>query len=102
MQPPLRALGREPLSNGWTSQTNLCSATGLPFWKISRLFSRLELLGFVEVEKESRFTRGRPRKFGGLIPRGIDYFAGLLGGASDEDYTESLVFSAAREVARRR
>jgi len=96
MQTPFRALGRELLSNGRISQTDLCLATGLPSWKISRLFKRLELLGFVEVEKEPRFTRGRPRKLGKLTARGIEYFTGLLREADDEDRTESLAPSPAR------
>lgn len=79
MKMPIRALGRELLSNGGVSQTDLCLATGLPSWKISRLFKRFELLGLIEVEKELRFTRGRPRKLGKLTASGIEYFTSLLG-----------------------
>ena len=89
MEMPVRALGRELLSNGSVSQTDLCLATGLPSWKISRLFKRFELLGFVEVEKEPRFTRGRPRKLGKLTARGIEYFTDLLREAGDEGNLES-------------
>jgi len=77
MKTPIQAVGRELLSNGWISQTDLCLATGLP-WKISRLLKRFELLGLVEVEKEPRFTRGRPRKLCKLTASGIEYFTGLL------------------------
>ena len=97
MKKPIRALGRELLSNGRISQIDLRLTTGLPSWKISRLFKRLELLGFVEVEKEPRFTRGRPRKLSKLTARGIEYFTGLLGEAGDENRTESIAPSAARE-----
>jgi len=96
METPIRALGRELLSNGGFSQTDLCLATGLPSWKISRLLKRLELLGFVEVEKELRFTRGRPRKLCKLTASGIEYFTGLRG-ASDENNAESFAPSMARE-----
>jgi len=90
MESPVCTLGRELLSNGWISQTDLCTATGLPSWKISRLFKRFELLGFIEVEQESRFIRGRPRKLGKLTASGIRYFAGLLREAGDEESVESL------------
>ena len=91
MEKPIRALGRELLSRneGSVSQTDLCLATGLPPWKISRLMSRFYVLGFIEVEKEPRFTRGRPRKICKLTASGIEYFAGLLRGAGDEDNAES-------------
>ena len=78
MKMPIQAVGRELLSNGWISQTDLCLATGLPSWKISRLLKRLELLKLIEVEKEPRFTRGRPRKLCKLTASGIEYFTGLL------------------------
>jgi hypothetical protein len=87
METPILALGREFLSNGWVSQTDRSLATGLLSWKISRLFKRFELLEFVEVEKELRFTRGRPRKLRRLTQSGIKYFTGLLG--SDENRVES-------------
>jgi predicted ArsR family transcriptional regulator len=76
-------LGREFLSNGGVSQTDLSLATGLPSWKISRFFRRLELLKLIEVEEEPRFTRGRPRKVGRLTPKGVEYFTGLLGEAHE-------------------
>jgi len=78
METPIRATGRELLSNYRVSQTDLCLATGLPSWKISRLFKRFELFGFIEVKKELRFTRGRPRKLCRLTSSGIEYFTGLL------------------------
>jgi len=81
METPLKKLGRELLSNGGVSQTDLSLSTGLPSWKISRFFRRLELLKLIEVEKEPRFTRGRPRKVGRLTPKGVEYFTGLLRGA---------------------
>ncbi len=95
MQTPIRALGREFLSNGWISQTDLCLATGLPSWKISRLFKRLELLGFIEVEKEPRFTRRRPRKLYKLTENGIEYFKSLLR-ASESRASSSLAVERAR------
>lgn len=73
----------------------LCLATGLPSWKISRLMKRLELLRLVEVEEELRFTRGRPRRLCRLTSSGIEYFTGLLMGASDEDNAESHAPSTA-------
>ena len=45
--------------------------------------NRFYVLGFVEVGREPRFTRGRPRKLYRLSASGIEYFTGLLG-ASDE------------------
>lgn len=89
MESPIRALGRELLSNSGLSQTDLCLATGLPSWKISRLMSRFYVFGFVEVEKEPRFTRGRPRKIYKLTAGGIEYFTGLLRRGSDENRAES-------------
>jgi predicted ArsR family transcriptional regulator len=83
METPIKDLGRELLSNGGVSQAELVLATGLPSWKISRIFKRLELLKFIEVEKEPRFTRGRPRKVGRLTSEGVEYFTGLLGGARE-------------------
>jgi predicted ArsR family transcriptional regulator len=80
----IEKIGRELLSNGGVSQAELRLATGLPSWKISRFFKRLELLNFIEVEKEPRFTRGRPQKVGRLTPSGIKYFTNLLGEANDE------------------
>ena len=85
---PILALGRELLSNDKLNQTDLCLATGLPPWKISRLVKRLEILGFAEVEREPRFTRGRPRKLCKLTSSGIDYFSNLLG-VSDEYRSKS-------------
>ncbi len=73
----IQIIGKQLLSNGRISQTDLCLATGFP-WKISRLFKRLEILGFIKVEKEPRFSRGRPRKLAKLTARGIEYFTGLL------------------------
>jgi len=78
MESPVYTLGRELLSNGRVSQIEICLATGLPSWKISRLFRRFELLGFIEVELEPRFIRGRPRKLCKLTASGIRYFTGLL------------------------
>jgi len=89
MESPVCTLGRELLSNGRVSQTDLCLATGLPSWKISRLFKRFELLGFIEVEREPRFIRGRPRKLCKLTASGIRYFTGLLRAACDEGNAES-------------
>lgn len=80
MKTPIKDLGREFLSNGGVSQTDLSLATGLPSWKISRIFGRLELLKLIEVEKEPRFTRGRPRKVGRLTQKGVEYFKRLLHG----------------------
>ncbi|MBA7705222.1 hypothetical protein ES703_114046 [subsurface metagenome] len=74
----IQIIGKQLLSNGRISQTDLCLATGFPSWKISRLFKRLEILGFIKVEKEPRFSRGRPRKLAKLTARGIEYFTGLL------------------------
>jgi len=89
METPIRALGRELLSNGGVSQTDLCLATGLPPWKISRLFRRLDILGFIEVEKEPRFTRGRPRKLGKLTANGIEHFTSLLREGGNEGDAQS-------------
>ena len=49
METPVLTIGLELLSNGWFSQTDLGLATELPSWKISRLMSRFEVLGFVKV-----------------------------------------------------
>ena len=95
METPIQAIGRELLSDGKVSQTDLCLATGAPSWKISRLFKRLELLGFIEVEKEPRFTRGRPRKLCKLTENGIEYFKSLLG-ASESRASSSLAVERAR------
>jgi predicted ArsR family transcriptional regulator len=84
METSIKNIGRELLSNGGVSQTELSLSTGLPSWKISRFFKRLELLEFIEVKKEPRFTRGRPQKVGKLTPSGIEYFTSLLRGSSDE------------------
>ena len=89
METPIRATGRELLSNYRVSQTDLCLATGLPSWKISRLFKRFELFGFIKVEREPRFIRGRPRKLGRLTASGIEYFTSLLREARDEGGVES-------------
>jgi len=97
METPLKKLGRELLSNGGVSQTDLSLSTGLPSWKISRFFRRLELLELIEVEKEPRFTRGRPRKVGKLTASGIEYFTGLLREASDKSGVESCAPSVALE-----
>ena len=94
MESPIRTLGREFLSNGWITQTDLCLATGLPSWKISRLFKRFELLGFIKVEREVRFIRGRPRKLCKLTASGIRYFTGLLREVGDEG---SAAGSASRQ-----
>ena len=88
MEMSIQTIGRELLSNGRISQTDLCLATGLPSWKISRLMKRLELLGLIEVEEELRFTRGRPRKLCRLTPRGIEYFRGLLWEVPNPPYVE--------------
>jgi predicted ArsR family transcriptional regulator len=101
METPLKKLGRELLSNGGVSQTDLSLAMVLPSWKISRFFKRLELLKLIEVEKEPRFTRGRPRKVGRLTASGIKYFTDLLRGASDENHAESRTPSVARVGAER-
>jgi len=90
MESSVCTLGRELLSNGGVSQTDLCLSTGLPSWKISRLFKRFELLGFIKVEREPRFIRGRPRKLCKLTASGIEYFTGLLRDAGDEGSVESL------------
>jgi len=95
METPIQAIGRELLSDGKVSQTDLCLATGPPSWKISRLFKRLELLGFIEVEKEPRFTWGRPQKLCKLTENGIEYFKGLLG-ASESRASSSLAVERAR------
>ena len=80
MEPPIRAIGRELLSRNGESvtQTDFCLATGLLPWKISRLLKRLEILGLVEVEREPRFTRGRPKKLYKLSASGTDHFTGLV------------------------
>ena len=93
MEKPIRALGRELLSNSWVSQNDLCLATGLPPWKISRLLKRFEILGFVEVEEEPRFTRGRPRKLYKLTVSGIGYFTDLLG--RDDNITPPMASGVA-------
>ena len=85
----IQIIGKQLLSNDRVSQTDLCLATGLPSWKISRLFKRLEILGFIEVEKEPRFSRGRPRKLGKLTASGIEYFTGLLREADEEGNAQS-------------
>jgi DNA-binding PadR family transcriptional regulator len=54
----------------------------------------LEILKLIEVEKEPRFTRGRPRKVGRLTPKGVEYFTGLLGEAHDNNLPESHESSA--------
>jgi DNA-binding PadR family transcriptional regulator len=79
METSIKDIGRELLSNGGISQTELSLSTGLPSWKISRFFRRLELSKLIEVEKEPRFTRGRPRKVGKLTQKGVEYFTDLLG-----------------------
>jgi predicted ArsR family transcriptional regulator len=94
MKTLVKNLGREFLSNGGVSQTDLSLSTGLPSWKISRFFRRLELLKLIEVEEEPRFTRGRPRKVGRLTPKGVEYFTGLLGEAHDDKFHESHESSA--------
>lgn len=94
MKTPIKDLGRELLSNGGVSQTDLILTTGLPSWKISRIFKRLELLKFIEVEKEPRFTRGRPRKVGKLTQKGVEYFTSLLGEVREEDGAGSCASSA--------
>lgn len=78
MKTPIQAVGRELLSSEGISQTDICLATGLPSWKISRLLKRFELLGFVKIEREPRLTRGRPRKLCKLTASGIEYFTNLL------------------------
>ena len=88
METPIQALGRELLSNGWISQTDLCLATGLPSWKISRLLKRFELFGLVEIKKELRFTRGRPRKLCEFTTSGFEYFTGLLRKVGGEGNSE--------------
>jgi predicted ArsR family transcriptional regulator len=98
METSIKKIGRELLSNGGVSQTDLSLATGLPSWKISRFFRRLELLKLIEVEKEPRFIRGRPRKVGRLTPKGVEYFTSLLGKARDENNVESRAPSIAREI----
>lgn len=81
MEKPIQALGRELLSrnDGRATQIYLHRVTGLPPWKISRLLKRLEIFGFVDVEIEPRFTRGRPKKLYKLTANGIGYFTRLLG-----------------------
>jgi len=101
MKTPIQAVGRELLSSEGISQTDLCLATGLPSWKISRLLKRFELLGFVKIEREPRFTRGRPRKLCRLTPSGIEYFTGLLKGASDDNRAKGLAPSVVRAEAGR-
>ncbi len=86
METSIKNIGREFLSNGGVSQTDLSLATGLPSWKISRFFRRLELLKLIEVEKEPRFTRGRPRKIGRLTPKGVEYFTSLLEETHDDKF----------------
>jgi len=49
----------------------------------------LELLKLIEVEKEPRFTRGRPRKIGRLTPKGVEYFTSLLEEANGEKPRET-------------
>jgi DNA-binding MarR family transcriptional regulator len=95
MRSPARVLGRELLSHGWTTQAELCLCTGLPSWKISRLFKRFELLGFIKVKQEPRFTRGRPRKLCRLTASGIEYFTSLLREARDGGDAESRALSLA-------
>ena len=87
MDKPIRVLGRELLSNNGirVSQTDFCIAMGLPPWKISQLLIRLEIFGFVQVEIEPRFTRGRPKKLYKLTSSGIEYFTRLLARARDEN-----------------
>jgi len=89
MEMLIQIIGKQLLLNDRVSQTDLCLATGLPSWKISRLFKRLEILGFIEVEKEPRFSRGRPRKLAKLTARGIEYFAGLLREADEGGNAQS-------------
>jgi hypothetical protein len=80
MQRALEAVVRELRRNERTCQSDLCSATGLPSWKVSRLMNRFELLGLVRAERELRFRRGRPRKFYELTPKGFRFFGGPGGG----------------------
>ncbi len=93
---PIQTVGRVLLSNGKVSQTDLYLATGFPSWKISRLSRRLEILGFIDVENEPRFTRGRPRKFCRLTSSGIEYFTDMLrkagngGNAGNHDPIQSV------------
>lgn len=84
MESSICILGRELLSNSRASQTDLCLSTGLPYWKISRLLKRFEIFGFIKVELEPRFIRGRPRKLCKLTASGIRYFTDLLREACDE------------------
>ena len=46
--------------------------------------NRLEIFGFVEVEEELHFARGRPRKLYRLTASGAEYFSNLLE-AGDEN-----------------
>jgi hypothetical protein len=99
MERPIHALGRRLLPNSMVNQTDLCLTTGLPSWKISRLFKRLEVLGFVKVELEPRFIRGRPKKLYKLTENGILYFTNLLRKV-DDDNSEGCASSAARNETR--
>jgi len=89
MEMLVQIIGKQLLLNNSVSQTDLCLSTGLPSWKISRLFKRLEILGFIEVEKEPRFSRGRPRKLARLTAKGVEYFAGLLMEADEGNNAQS-------------
>ncbi len=75
MKRALEAVARELRRNERTCQSDLCLATGLPSWKISRLMNRFELLGLVRAKRELRFSRGRPRKFYSLTPKGLKFLS---------------------------
>lgn len=76
----LELLARELLNNGRMCPTDLCSATGLPSWKVSRLLRRAESLGLMHSTSEFRFERGRPRKYFELTPEGRRFLSGAVEG----------------------
>lgn len=70
----LELLAKELLNNGRRCPTELCTATGLPSWKVSRLLRRAESLGLARSSNELRFERGRPRKYFELTAEGRRFF----------------------------
>ena len=74
----LELLARE-LNNGRRCTTDLCLATGLPSWKVSRLLRRAESLGLTRSSNELRFERGRPQKYFELTADGRRFFSRAVG-----------------------
>lgn len=76
----LELIAKELLNNGRRCPTDLCLATGLPSWKVSRLLMRAESLGLARSSNELRFERGRPRKYFELTAKGRRFFSRAVEG----------------------